>query len=913
MDHVQSMVRLTFDKAAAHIGDPGKYPLPADPDAFEHAFARRLSKLPPDVQKVIGKAAGKRLSAPAQSRTYGTYNVLKAEEPTPIMARALAQPVPDPVRAAADEFRQRVAAVKPRDLQPSPTSVPVQVDLVLTEVTCKQKTKGEVGRDEIDMAAVGHDVYHQKDNTLAPFRVGQFNTGDRVTLSPAKVLASFPVVGGAVGGAVFPVTVHLAEVDFGGFAKFVEDVRSVSDHELQELLLIGGMTGLTGLAGSPGIPSVIAALANGEDLKDGLLAAISSGLLGPLGTGLLFTAASLPRDLVQALVGGVIGTAFLAVRDWLTELFGDEIFPPVPISLFLDPQTAKPNVALQPQTLTFTLRNGKSEITGVYEAKVEWRVKFGPLAGGLPPAGPKPAEARTEKEALDNLAKIKHVVVLMLENRSFDQMLGFLSIDRGRAEVDGLKPGMFNTLSATGQKVEVSPIQDTAISTDPGHDILHVGPQVWGTDFWSKFNKATIDDDVKLPPTTQPIVMSGFVDDFKGVRFGAGATLTPQQFEDLKLVMGYYPNFLVPAYDLLATEFAVCDKWHSSFPGSTWVNRTIALTGAAGTRTDGRTKIANNDMPFDEAAFVRVLDANKVNWAWYAQDVPSLLPVDLSFVNASGSRYRGIGRFFKDVENGTLPQVSWIDPNFIDIGEVPDTINKLFLTGGQEKDSLPYGFLNDANDDHPPGDITHGQNLVLQVVLGLMKNPDVWRSTMLVVTYDEHGGFYDHVPPPPLAAGVPPESPAFAYHGVRVPALIVSPWVGRGMVSSRPFDHSTIIRTILETFCRKGNTIPDVGPRVKAANHLGWLLSNPTPRLTLGPATTAAALPGALHDPAPGEAAVRVKAVRSAVALRVIQDRKRKPGRPAPTPTELQVQIREARKRLLAAISTKKVPAGQPG
>jgi phospholipase C len=165
----------------------------------------------------------------------------------------------------------------------------------------------------------------------------------------------------------------------------------------------------------------------------------------------------------------------------------------------------------------------------------------------------------------------------------------------------------------------------------------------------------------------------------------------------------------------------------------------------------------------------------------------------------------------------------------------------------------------------------------------------VWEKTLLVVTYDEHGGFYDHVPPPkvPAADGLP-ESHAFKYLGVRVPALVASPWVGRGLVSTRPFDHTSIIRTILETFCRKGDgPIPDLGPRVASAAHLGWLLNNPTPRKSLGP------------DPnrETRSAALRRRSVRAVLNLRKHDDQRSKAGKAFP-PSELQLQIAEARKRL---------------
>ena len=98
---------------------------------------------------------------------------------------------------------------------------------------------------------------------------------------------------------------------------------------------------------------------------------------------------------------------------------------------------------------------------------------------------------------------------------------------------------------------------------------------------------------------------------------------------------------------------------------------------------------------------------------------------------------------------------------------------------------------------------------------------------MVIVTYDEHGGFYDHVPPPACED----DSPQLRSLGPRVPAFVVSPWVGAGSVSSTIYDHTSIIKTILARFCRKANgTVPDMGARVRAAQHLGGVLTEPSAR-----------------------------------------------------------------------------------
>ena len=123
-------------------------------------------------------------------------------------------------------------------------------------------------------------------------------------------------------------------------------------------------------------------------------------------------------------------------------------------------------------------------------------------------------------------------------------------------------------------------------------------------------------------------------------------------------------------------------------------------------------------------------------------------------------------------------------------------------------------------------DVRAGQDLVLRLYDALVHSP-LWEKTLLVVTYDEHGGFYDHVSPP----AAQDDSPKFRTYGLRVPTLVISPWVDQGMVSNSVFDHTSIIKSILLRFCQSNDrSIPDLGTRVNAANHLGSLLVRATPR-----------------------------------------------------------------------------------
>jgi phospholipase C len=403
-------------------------------------------------------------------------------------------------------------------------------------------------------------------------------------------------------------------------------------------------------------------------------------------------------------------------------------------------------------------------------------------------------------DTAQNLAKVDHIVVLMLENRSFDQMLGYLSLESGRADVDGLAAGMAN--EHAGQTHPVFHLAGAAAS-DPDHDGAAVDRQI---------NDGRMD---------------GFAASYAEVLARGGVLPV-----DPSPVMGYHNAADLPTYDHLAAEFAICDRWHSSVPGATWPNRLYALAG----RADGTRDDKPGPPIYDKHSFVRHLDAAGVPWRWYSYAPGTLRCADdvylvghhdhFAFVEAVKLRWdamlaeevvvdTGSSSFLEDAVTGNLPAVSWIDPNFYDLN----------LVGSP------------SNDDHPPSDVFEGQELVFRVYNALATGPK-WDRTLLIVVYDEHGGFYDHVPPP---AAPDDDEAEFGRYGVRVPALIASPWIPRGHVSHTLFDHTSIIRTIMQRFCSAelehlhgfkalGHWLERghphyMGRRVDAAADLGGLLS----------------------------------------------------------------------------------------
>jgi phospholipase C len=409
----------------------------------------------------------------------------------------------------------------------------------------------------------------------------------------------------------------------------------------------------------------------------------------------------------------------------------------------------------------------------------------------------------SEQADAANLAKVDHVVVLMLENRSFDHMLGYLSLTGRRPEIDGLRPGLANQYQ--GRSYPVRHLGATALGMDPDHSASAIDQQIAGGD------------------------MSGFVASAAATLAGRG-----DGDGDPGCVMGYYDATDVPVYDHLAEQFAVCDRWFASVPGSTLPNRLYALCGvAAGSRDDRPLHVPPL---YHQPSFVRHLDAHHIPWRWYSFDPGTLRLADAHYLLGHHNRFGyfsktglpwqaafdiscnpKIASFLDDAAAGTLPAVSWIDPAFTNFN--------------------PLGFP--VNDDHPTADIKDGQDLVLAVYDALAASPQ-WERSLLVVVYDEHGGFYDHVPPPEA----PDDEPEmFGRYGVRVPAVVVSPWVEPATVSHTVFDHTSIIKTILLRFCPRALDEPQAahagrarlgpqypGTRVAQASHLGGLLTRAAPR-----------------------------------------------------------------------------------
>jgi phospholipase C len=361
---------------------------------------------------------------------------------------------------------------------------------------------------------------------------------------------------------------------------------------------------------------------------------------------------------------------------------------------------------------------------------------------------------------------IRHVVVLMLENRSFDCMLGKLYSDR--ADFDGLSGTETNLLHVPGQpsqsiRVWTDPaLTATALRVpdpDPGELFFDIHTQLYGlTDSGN--------------PSSGPPDMSGFVDDYMRQ---PPANPRPDPFS----VMHYFTPKQVPVISQLARAFGVSDRWHASAPCQTWPNRFFVHTGTAG----GYVNNSPTHFPYlMTTVFERLAEARQ-SWRVYFHDFPQSATLANLWLDVP-THFRGFEPdFVRDAAAGTLPAYSFIEPRYF-----ADPVR-----------NLP------PNDEHPPHNIAYGEELIAAVYNAVRGGP-AWKQTLLVITYDEHGGCYDHVVPPPATPPDELRSDGFDFgtFGVRVPAVIVSPFVRAGSVirppGNTPFDHTSIIATLRALF-----------------------------------------------------------------------------------------------------------------
>jgi len=412
-----------------------------------------------------------------------------------------------------------------------------------------------------------------------------------------------------------------------------------------------------------------------------------------------------------------------------------------------------------------------------------------------PPRSPRPLAVPIDGPMPDHadarLATVDHIVVVMMENRSFDHMLGWLS-----------------------HPVHFSGILRHDINGLTGKERVPLGGSVGGTPKTPSFNpqkEMRPDPDHSFTTTAQQIgdgSMDGFIPAYRQ-RIKDAPEILDFRLEDERRIVECQTAKEVPVYDYIAREYCVLDRWFASFPGPTFVNRMCEIAGL--TTSETNTGLRPDLGYLSSLTFFELLDKARVPWRVYEGDVSFLRTFDryrLEF-----DKIRPLKEFLDGGDAGLGP-VTFLDPN---------------VTGMPSADH--------AEDDHPATDVQWGQ-LFLQKVIERLQASVSWKKTMLIITYDEHGGFYDHLAPPGTARfhranpdvseDIPRVHEKEGKYGVRVPALVVSPHVKRMSVGHHIYDHTTIARTILQRFAP--NQVGFMPERVRRARHLGELLQT-KPRL----------------------------------------------------------------------------------
>jgi phospholipase C len=374
------------------------------------------------------------------------------------------------------------------------------------------------------------------------------------------------------------------------------------------------------------------------------------------------------------------------------------------------------------------------------------------------------------------IPKIDHVFVLMLENRSFDHVFGFSGITgvdlTGSPTVfnEGFQPTLSNLNPATNTLFPVTSPADYNLSRalnanmqqkgdkDPGHEFNDTVLQLCG-------RGANYDPSTGYPP----IDNSGFIESY--VAHGADI---PQR------IMRCFDPKQLPVLNQLASEFAICDHWFSSLPGPTWPNRLFAMAATSGGLDNSPDSVnsallaANNGFVFEHGNIFDALDSACIPWRIFAGDD---FPVSGLLQGMNYNRLRHKVRDFDDFAS---------EVNKPDFGDKFIFIEPKY--GEHKFDITGPGDFTCGNSMHPLDDVTRGEQLIKSVYETIRNSPH-WDRSLLIITFDEHGGFYDHVAPGPA---IPPgdletaDYSEFGFKfdqlGVRVPAIVISPYTPRGVI-----------------------------------------------------------------------------------------------------------------------------------
>ncbi|ESQ50064.1 hypothetical protein EUTSA_v10001963mg [Eutrema salsugineum] len=360
---------------------------------------------------------------------------------------------------------------------------------------------------------------------------------------------------------------------------------------------------------------------------------------------------------------------------------------------------------------------------------------------------------------------IKTIVVLVMENRSFDHMLGWMK--KLNPEINGVDGSESNPVSVSdpsSKKIQFGS-GSHYVDPDPGHSFQAIREQIFGS------NDTSMD-----PPPMNGFVQQAYSEDPTGNMAAS-------------VMNGFEPD-KVPVYKSLVSEFAVFDRWFASVPSSTQPNRMFVHSGTSGGATSNNPMLLAKGYP--QRTIFDNLDQDDISFGIYYQNVPAVLFYrnlrKLKYI----PKFHSYALSFKDhAKKGKLPSYAVIEQRYMDT------------------------IFEPATDDHPSHDVYQGQKFIKEVYETLRASPQ-WNETLLMITYDEHGGYFDHVPTPvrnvPSPDGIVGQEPflfQFNRLGIRVPTIAVSPWIEKGTVVHGPngspfpsseYEHSSIPATVKKLF-----------------------------------------------------------------------------------------------------------------
>lgn len=440
---------------------------------------------------------------------------------------------------------------------------------------------------------------------------------------------------------------------------------------------------------------------------------------------------------------------------------------------------------------------------------------------------------------------IKHIFVLMLENRSFDHMLGFSGIT-GTDAITGQPTTVIGATAANEnphgfQMISAqtpADFQIVEVDQGPPHEFLDVLRQLCAT------NDVNYNLNTGVYPTPNNL---GFIYSYASGNLeseGDGPSLSPQK------IMKCYAPAQVPVLTTLAQKYAVCDNWYSSLPGPTWPNRffvhaatsgglaqspsTLAVLGTAG-------PLPVDGFDFEHGNIFERLSRRNMSWRVYEDGNPQVTSLEGMNEFTLLRHYRTMAGFEAEVMNQNFAVTySFIEPDH-----------------GWPLPGNDVQFL-DGTSQHPRDDVRPGEMLIKRVYETIRNSPH-WNNSVLVITYDEHGGFYDHVLPPTESH---PPGDQKRYHtenkfnfrrlGVRVPAVIVSPLIPEGTIDHTRYDHTSILATLERMF-----RLAPLTERDKHANDFRHLFSLTIPRVSNADAPRALPPPPAAFPNAAGPSTYR--------------------------------------------------------